>query len=56
MTSASSMNEAAHSKPVLWDNPERKGGEGGGQEFRMGGAYVYWWLIQSMYAKAITTL
>ena len=29
MTSASSMHEAGHSKLVLWDNPERWGGEGG---------------------------
>jgi len=34
MTSASSMHEAGHSKPVLWDNPDGWGGEGGG--FRMG--------------------
>ena len=27
MTSASSMHEAGHSKPVLWDNPEGWGGE-----------------------------
>ena len=30
MTSASSMHEAGHPKPVLWDNPEGEGGEGGG--------------------------
>ena len=29
MTSASSMHEAGHSKPVLWGNPEGWGGEGG---------------------------
>ena len=29
MTSASWMHEAGHSKPVLWDNPEGEGGEGG---------------------------
>ena len=29
MTSASSMHEAGHSKPVLWANPEGWGGEGG---------------------------
>jgi len=27
MTSASSMHEAGHPKPVLWDNPEGWGGE-----------------------------
>ena len=31
MTSASSMHEAVFSKPVLWDNPARWGGEGGGK-------------------------
>ena len=31
MTSASSMHEAGHSKPTLWDNPEGWGGEGGGK-------------------------
>ena len=36
MTSASSMHEAGHSKPVLWDNPEGYSGEGGGRGFRMG--------------------
>ena len=30
MTSASSMHEARHSKPALWDNPEGWDGEGGG--------------------------
>ena len=30
MTSASSMHEAGHPMPVLWDNPEGQGGEGGG--------------------------
>ena len=29
MTSASSMHEAGHPKPVLWDNPEGYSGEGG---------------------------
>ena len=37
MTSASSMHEVGHSKPVLWDNPEGWGGEGGEEEFRMEG-------------------
>ena len=32
MTSASSMHEAGHSNPVLWDNTERWGGEGSGRE------------------------
>ena len=29
ITSVSSMHEVGHSKPVLWDNPEGWGGEGG---------------------------
>ena len=36
MTSASLMHEDGHPKPVLWDNPEGWGGEGGGKGFRMG--------------------
>ena len=34
MTSVSSLHEAGHPKPVLWDNPEGWGGEGDG--FRTG--------------------
>ena len=30
MTSASSVHEAGHSKPVLWDNPDGGVGEGEG--------------------------
>ena len=30
------MHEAGHPKPVLWDNPEGWGGEGGGRGFSMG--------------------
>ena len=37
MTSATSMHEAGHTKPVLWDNSEGQGGEGGGGGFRMWG-------------------
>ena len=29
MANASLMHEAGHPKPVLWDNPEGYGGEGG---------------------------
>ena len=36
MTNASSMHEAGHSKPVLWDHPEGWGGEGGGKRFKEG--------------------
>ena len=31
MTSASSKHEAGHSKPVLWDNPKGRDGDGGGR-------------------------
>ena len=44
MTSVSSMNEAGHSKLVLWDNPEGWGREGGGRGFRMG-EHMHPWLI-----------
>ena len=60
MTSASSMHEVGHSKPVLWDNPEGWGREGSGGGFRMGGTHVYLWPIHvdvwqkpSQYYKAI---
>ena len=47
MTSASSINEARHSKLVLWDSPEEWSGEGGGSGFRMGGTNVYLWSIHA---------
>ena len=31
MTSAGSMHEAGHSRPVLWDNQDRWGREEGGR-------------------------
>ena len=34
---ASSIHEAGHSKPVLWDNPEGWGGEGEGRGVQDGG-------------------
>ena len=37
MTSARSMHEAGHPKPVLWDNLEGWGGEGGGGGVEDGG-------------------
>ena len=37
MTSASSMHEAGHSKPVLLDNPEAWGVERGGRGVQAGG-------------------
>ena len=45
MTSASLMHEAGHSKPVLWDNPEGWGGEGGGRGLQDGGTHVPPWMI-----------
>ena len=37
MTSANSMHEAGHSKPVHCDNPERWDGEGGGSRVQDAG-------------------
>ena len=37
MTSANSMHEAGHSKPVVWDDPEVWDGEGGGKVTQDGG-------------------
>ena len=45
MTTASSMHEAGHSKPVLWDNPEGGGGEGAGRRGQDGETHVHPWLI-----------
>ena len=51
MISASSMHEAGHSKPVLWDNPEGWGGRKVGGGFGMGGhMYTCGWFM-SMYDK-----
>ena len=44
MTSASSIHEAGHSKPVLWDNPEGWGGEGVGGCSGWG-TYLHPWVI-----------
>ena len=41
MTSASSMREAGHSKPVLWDNPEGWDGEEGGSRVQDGETHVH---------------
>ena len=40
MTSASSMHEAGHPKPVLRDNPEGQGREGGGRGVQEGRTHV----------------
>ena len=37
--------QAGHSKPVLWDNPERRGGEGGRREIQDGETHVHPWVI-----------
>ena len=51
MISASSMHEAGHSKPVLWDNPEGWGGEGSGRGFRMVGHMYMHGRFTLMYGK-----
>ena len=51
VTSASSTHEAGHSKPVLWDNPEGWGGEGGGGGVQNEGTHVHPWPIHLMYGK-----
>ena len=45
MTSASSLHDAGHSKPVLWDGPEGWDGKGGGKGVQDGGTHLYMWLI-----------
>ena len=40
MTSASSIPEAGHSKPVLWDNPEGWDWKGGGRVVQDGGIHT----------------
>ena len=45
MPSAGSMPKAGHPKPVPWDNPEGRGGEGGERRVQDGGTHVYPWLI-----------
>ena len=44
MTSASWMLEAGHSKLLLWDNPEGRGGEGGERWGSGWGDYGLLWL------------
>ena len=45
MTSASSMHETGHQKPVLWDNPEGWGRKGGGRGLQDGMTHSDPWLI-----------
>ena len=40
MTSASPMNEAGNSKPVLWDNPEGWGKKGSGRGIQNWGTHA----------------
>ena len=41
------MHEAAHPKPVLWDNPEGVGEERGGRCVQDRDAHVYLWPIHN---------
>ena len=46
------MDEAGHAKPVLWDNLEGYGGEGGGRGFRMGeNTCIHYGRFMLMYGK-----
>ena len=45
MTSASSMHETGHSKPVPWENSEGWRGEGSGRGASGWGGHMYPWLI-----------
>ena len=51
MTSPSSMHETGHSKPVHWDNPEGRDGEGDERGIQEGEhMHTRGWLM-SMYGK-----
>ena len=41
MTSAISMQEVGHSKPVLWEHPEEWGGDGGGRVVQDGETHLH---------------
>ena len=45
LASSSLIHEAGHSKPVLWDNSEGWGEEGGGRGVQDRGARVCPWLV-----------
>ena len=45
------MHETGHSKPVLWDNPEGWGGEGGGRGVQDGEHMYTRGRFMSMYGK-----
>ena len=51
MTSTSSVHEAGNPKWVLWDNPDRWGGEGGGKGVQDGGHMCTHGLFISVYGK-----
>ena len=51
MASASSMHEAGHQKPVLWDNPEGQGTVGRGGAGCRTSTHTYLWPIMLMYGK-----
>ena len=51
ITSASSMHDAGHSKPVLWDNPEGWGGKGQGSGVQDGGHMCTCGQFMSVYGK-----
>ena len=40
MTCTCLIHEIGHSKPVLWDNPEGRGWEGGGRVVQDGGIHT----------------
>ena len=57
MASASLMHETGHPKPVLSDNLEEWGGEGGGRGVQDGGGHMYTCgQFMLMYGKTITIL
>ena len=51
MTNASSMHDAGHPKPVLWDNLEGWGREGGGRGHDGGGHMHVYSQFKLMYGK-----
>ena len=53
MTSGSSIHEAGHSKPVLWDNPEGWGREEGKTHVPQWLIHVDVWQKPSQYFKVI---
>ena len=51
MTSANSMHETGHPKPVLWVNPEGSGGKGSGRGVQDGGHIYTHGQFMLMYGK-----